>query len=162
MEAYLDWIIDEKRVSTGFLSDGLVKLDADIYPNVETLYCFLKENDIVSTSYSYLISIVKSSIYRYSNLRSLSYQEEKDLKILNAMVEFSNIERHRTIKSAHSILSISSTGSSRTERRAMNKIKEWIRDSLPNPRKKLIEHLKRKKLISANINPFCEILSKDI
>ena len=47
MEKYLDWIINENNVATGFFeSDGVVKLEAKIYPNIEALYNFLKDNGI--------------------------------------------------------------------------------------------------------------------
>ncbi len=162
MEKYLDWIINENNVATGFFeSDGVVKLEAKIYPNIKALYNFLKDNGIVSSPCSYLIEKAKISMFGNSYLR-LTYSEETDLKILNSIANFCQKETYQTTKSAHAFLSIGSTGSRNTEKRAMNKIKEWIRDSLPNPRKKLIEYLKSERLISTNTNIFCEILSKDI
>lgn len=167
MEKYLGWIIDEHDVALGFFrGDGQVKLEANVFPDIEHLYNFLKDNNIVSTSFSYLIDVVRIYSYRnsygYSFQRSLSYSEEKDLKILNAVAEYSNATKYSITKTAHAILSISQTGGERTRARAMGKIKEWVRDSLPNPRQGVIAFLKRENLISQSVNPFCEILTKNI
>jgi hypothetical protein len=165
MEKYLGWIIDAKDIAGWFLGDGVVKLEANIYPDVEELYKFLLENNIVSTSFTGLMDYIQYGQYlSYNRIfrRSLSYEEEKDLIILNSIFEYRKLKIFKTTKSAHAILSISATGGSRTTARAMNKIKEWIRETLPNPRQDLINCLKDKGLISNDVNPFCEILSKDI
>lgn len=166
MERYLGWIIDEHDVTRGFLSDGQVKLEANVYPDVEHLYNFLRDNNLVTTSFSYLMDTVRNysyrNIYGSSFQRSLSYSEEKDLQILNAVAGYSNATRYNITKTGHALLSISSTGGERTRARAMAKIKEWVRDSLPNPRQGVVAFLKKENLIPQNANPFCEILTKDI
>lgn len=166
MEKYLGWIIDEHDVTRGFLSDGQVKLEANVYPDIEHLYNFLRDNNLVMTSFSHLMDYVRNNsyrnIYRYSFQRSLSYSEEKDLKILNAIAGYSNATKYNITKTGHALLSISSTGGERTRARAMAKIKEWVRDSLPNPRQGVVTFLKKENLIPRDVYLFCEILTKDI
>lgn len=163
MEKYLDWIIDEHRVSKGFfMDDALVKLEAEVYPDFEALYTFLKENGMVSTPFSRLKDVVKCSMNGYFNQTSLSSSEIKDLGILVAMAEFCNLKKYKIEKSARAILSIDSTGDSRTKKRAINKIKEWIRSCLPNLRKELVTFLKTEKLLPEDAKIFCDILYKDL
>lgn len=161
MEKYLDWIIKEEDITNFWLSDGQVKLKATIYPNIEALYCFLKENKIVSTAFSKLSNAYELLTFGVVP-NTLSYSEQKDLKVFCTIVEYCSNEKHSVTKTAHAFLSINSTGGNKTHQRAMEKIKEWIRASLPNPRQKMTDYLKHKGLISQNTNLFCEILSKDI
>lgn len=161
MEKYIGWIIDERNVTSGFFrSDVAVDLEADIYPDWEALYNFLKDNGIVQNDYEQLIRIVRASLYGYSP--NPSYSESQDLSFINAIIQYSEKNHYATRKTAKAILSITQTGSSRTRERAMKKIKEWVRDSLPNPRQGIIQFLKERRMIAQSVNPFCEILSKDL
>ena len=166
MEKFQDWIIEEKNVTSGWFSDGKVELEATVYPNIESLYNFLIENHIVKTPYTNIVNWIKYLSFNQHNnyhfLRQPNKEEERDIIILNFVAELSNKETYKTTKKAYAILSISQTGDEFTRDRAMKKIKEWVRDSLPNPRKRLIEHLIRKGVIASGTNIFCEILSKDL
>lgn len=158
MEKFNDWIIYETDVTSWFLQSGQVKLHAKIYPNIETLHYFLKNNDI----YKAHLNINGTSI-QWSFSQMSGYGEiVRNRGIANALYKFCNTTVYETTQKGYAYLDTGGTGTSRTRKRAMNKIKDWIRQNLPNPRTKLIKYLKKEKLISSNVNPFCEILNKDI
>lgn len=158
MEKFNDWIIYETDVTSWFLQSGQVKLHAKIYPNIETLHDFLRNNDI----YKAHLNINGMSI-QWNFSQMLGYGEMvRNREIANALYNFCNTTVYETTKKGYAYLDTGGTGTSRTRKRAMNKIKDWIRQNLPNPRTELIKYLKKEKLISSNVNPFCEILNKDI
>ncbi|MBQ9665025.1 MAG: hypothetical protein IJV33_00945 [Bacteroidaceae bacterium] len=167
MERYLDWIIDEHEIVGGFFSnEDHIKVEAEIVPNIETLYTFLLDNGFASSSYSSLVAYIKdvrmSMSYMHDVTLRLSHLYDKDLEILNAVAEFCNKHRYKTKQSAWTRISAFTTGTSRTRKRVMNKIKDWIKDNLPNLREELIKELKNKRLVPLDANPFCEILTKEL
>lgn len=170
MEKYNDWLINEKDVTKWYLQSGQVKLHAKIYPNIENLHYFLRESNIytanlninkflgtvqweLSPRYDYLGGVYESEYERMETA-------ERNRKIVAALQNFCDTNVYETTQKGHAYLDTGS--SSNTRNRAMNKIKEWIRENLPNPRAELIAYLKKERLISSDINPFCEILNKDI
>lgn len=149
MEHYNGWVIDEKNVPLGFFrSDGQVKLEATIYPDVPFLYEILRSKGLVSMSASALVSFVKRLGYSRSNIDIYaSGSDKKDLSIFNALAEYSLKHQYTTTQSAHSILSIDATGSTRTYRKAMTKIENYINVNLPNVRREAIAFLKSRNLV---------------
>lgn len=164
MEKYLDWIIDEHDVTRWFLQDGMVKLQAEISPNLEVLYDFIYENKLVSTPFYMIKNTIEACIMEpvYMHNIYLNKIPHKDMEICNAVAEFCSSHKYTVTKTGHAILSIGQTGGEQTRKRAMNKIKKWIAESLPNPREKLIDYLKSKKMIPQDARIFCEIRTKDL
>ena len=170
MEKYNDWIIDEKDITKWYLRGGQIKLLAKIYPNIENLHDFLRDNDIYTANLDIdrFTGIghwdLSPHLGYFEDLHLSGYERaeltERNRRIVSALQHFCNITVYETTQKGHSYVDTNSM--SNTHNRAMNKIKEWIRQNLPNPRVKLIAYLKKEGLISSNVNPFCEILSKDI
>ena len=164
MEKYNDWIIDEQEITHWFLSNGRVKYHATIFPDIEELHDFLVENKIYS-AYYFKNTLMGTITWYFEPRRIHNYYEKDEIcmrnkAIFNAMQDFCKTLTYETTQKAYSYVD---TGSmARTKKRAMDKIKDWIRENLPNPRAELIAYLKNRKLIGNTVNPFCEILNKDI
>lgn len=162
MEKYLDWIIDEKNIATNIFggeSDGRVTLQANIYPNIESLYCFLLENRIVKVSYSEIVRSIKYN----TNIDILLENEDfkKSYLVIGLILEFAKPIKYSLKESSWAITSISMTGNKRTYNRTLNKIKEKIRQ-LPNIRSRLVLFLKQRGVINKNAIITCEILHKEL
>lgn len=162
MEKFLDWIIDEKNVTTGFFSsDAKVKLQAKIYPNIESLYNFLYENQIVKMPFETTVEAIhlksKDNLLYITYCNNFDYDFEQAFKVVNLLVTFSATQQYSFTETAHAFLSISSTGNEHTYKRAMNKIKNNIREQLPNLRMLLVAFLKEKNIINKETNIICEI-----
>lgn len=157
MEKFNDWVIHETDVTNWFLQSGQVKLRAKIYPNIETLHNFLRENNIYTAGLD--ISWYGNIQWFFSPCSSYEVRE-KERAIAQALYDFCTTTVYETTKKGYAY--VDTGGMSRTRDRAMNKIKDWIRKNLPNPRAELITYLQKGNLISSNMNPFCEILHKDI
>lgn len=164
MEIYKEWCIIAHDISTGWFSDGFVKLEATISPDIKSMYDFLLENNVANTSFQMLNQQIRT-VFSLRN-RNGAYDKclsEKDLLLLNAIYEFANTQKYHTIQKSYAITSISTTGSERTRKRAMDKVKKYIDDNLPQyPRKLLVEYLKNKGLIHRDAEFFYEVLSKKI
>lgn len=162
MEKFLDWIIDEKNVTTGFFSsDAKVKLQAKIYPNIESLYNFLYENQIVKMPFETTVEAIrlqrKNGLYTGYYDNNFDYDFEQALEVVNLLVAFCKTQQYSLTETAHAFLSISSTGNEHTYKRAMSKIKNNIREQLPNLRMLLVAFLKEKNIINKETNIICEI-----
>ena len=153
MERYNGWLID------GFLSDGRVILDAKIVPDIENLYLLLKSKGVVSEPIKNIADYIQygdgsnmSGVERqmsrmYLGANFVSSVNQNDLAIFMAMVNIGSHYQYSTTKKSHAILSIEATGSEFTRRRAMNKIKKYINENLPNIQREIILQLKKNKLI---------------
>lgn len=160
MERYNGWLIDEKQRYEGwFQSDGRVILDAKIVPDIETLYLLLKSKGIVSEPIKKIADYVQYGDGRnmseterqmsrmYFGANFVSCVNQNDLAIFMAMVNIGSKYQYSTTQKSHAMLSIDATGSELTRRRAMNKIKKYINDNLPNIQREIIAQLKMNKLI---------------
>ena len=160
MERYNGWLIDEQRRLEGsFRSDGRVVLDAKIAPDIEMLYSILQSKGIVTEPVKKIadyvqygdgsnLSAMDKHISRmYYGANFVSSVNKNDLAIIMGMVKIGSKYQYSTTQKAHAILSIDQTGDSFTRRRAMNKIKNYINDNLPNIQREMIAQLKQQRLI---------------
>lgn len=155
MERYLDYTIDARNISNSAFK---VELSAKVSPDIESLYKFLQENNIVMMNWESLVREISRTKYTPHLLRL----PEKEATILNALIEFANERQYTFIESARVYLDFSMGGEQPMSRdRALKKIKERILQ-LPKPRYDLIRFLKKKGLIPKNKEFICEILSKNI
>lgn len=182
---YLDYIIDYMDIDDSIFKVKVV-LSAKVFPDKEMLYNFLYENSIVSANWrtsvrkyqdvQYMIEKEKKeSLNSFPALcalsRNPSWQSEilqhfglceKDIAIMNSLCAFSKKNMHTFSAVARMFLDFSMGGRQPlTENRALNKIKEQVRE-LPKLRYTLIEYLKKIGLIEPNRNIYCEVLHKDI
>ena len=167
MERYNGWLIDEHKQSEGFFhSDGRVVLDAKIVPDIETLYKILHNKGVVSEPFEKIANYVKygdgsnlspseKAMYRmYHGVNFVSSVNSKDLAVFMALFKIGSKHQYSTTQKAHAILSIDQTGSSFTYNRAMNKIKKYINDNLPNIQREMIAQLKQQQLIPEWVTVF--------
>lgn len=166
MEKYLDWIIDEHDVSSGFFSGAQVKLEAKIYPNIEALHNFLIENNVYTTKLTH--GTTGNVVIGYRDVITFnfappntSYNDiEKNKSIFSVLRDYCSSRVFTTTKRAHAYID---TGfMDYTRERAMKKVRKWASENLPNPRSELINELKAKKMIPQDARIFCEILTKDL
>ena len=167
MERYNGWLIDEHKQSEGFFhSDGRVVLDAKIVPDIETLYKLLHNKGVVSEPFekiadyvkygdgSNLSSSEKAVARMYNGANFVSSVNRKDLAVFMALFKIGSKHQYSTTQKAYAILSIDQTGSSVTYNRAMNKIKKYINDNLPNIQREMIAQLKQQQLIPEWVTVF--------
>lgn len=180
---YLDYIIEYYDVNNSIFKTK-VELSAKVFPDKETLYNFLYENDIVPSNWSTTVNKIRNAqdaINREKEYRSSHWwfdsnpSRESDIlqrfdvsnteiAILNIFSAFIEKNKHSFSASARMFLDFSMTVGGRqplTENRALNKIKEQIK-WLPNLRQTLIEELKKYGLVDSNKEIIYEILHKNI
>ena len=166
MEKYLDWIIEYKDVTSWFLSNGQVKLEAKIYPNIETLHDFLRENNVYTTKLTH--NTTGNVVIGYRDVITFNFAPsnmpysdiEKNKSIFSVLRDFCSSRVYTTTKRAYAYIDTGSMDN--TIERATKKVRKWASENLPNPRSELIKELKQKQLIPMETKIFCEILTKNL
>lgn len=154
-EKYEKWLLTYHDVSSFFYSgDGYIKVRADIKPDVMELLSFLSNNNIVGyIQYERTYLGVVSGI-KYSR---------SDASVIEATIHFcENCLQYSITKKGHDFIENLTGGSKGAADIAIKKIKKEIILKYPNPARELIKYLKERKLVSQNINPVCDTLSKDL
>ncbi len=154
-EKYEKWLVTYNNANTFFYSgDGFQKIKADIKPDLNELLSFLSQNNIISG-----ISYQRNFM---GIVTGINYAR-KDSSIIEAVINFCENNLHYSItKKGHDFLENLSGGSKGAADIAIKKIKKEIVLNYPNPARELIKYLKDRNLISNNVNPVCDTLSKDI
>lgn len=154
-EKYEKWLVTYNNANTFFYSgDGFQKIKADIKPDINELLSFLSNNNIISG-----ISYQRDFLGRISGI---SY-DRKDSSIIEAVINFCENNLHYSItKKGHDFVENLYGGSKGAADIAIKKIKKEIVLNYPNPARELIKFLKERDLISQNVNPVCDTLSKDL
>ena len=154
-EKYEKWLVTYNNANTFFYSgDGFQKIKADIKPDLNDLLSFLSQNNIISeiTYQRNYMGIVTGINYT-----------RKDSPIIEAVIYFCENNLHYSItKKGHDFIENLYGGSKGATDIAIKKIKKEIVLNYPNPARELIKFLKGRNLISQNVNPTCDTLSKDL
>lgn len=154
-EKYEKWLVTYNNANTFFYSgDGYQKIKADIKPDLNELLSFLSQNNIISgiTYQKNFMGIVTGINYT-----------RKDSQIIEAVINFCENNLHYSItKKGHDFIENLYGGSKGAADIAIKKIKKEIVLNYPNPARELIKYLKERNLISQNVNPVCDTLSKNL
>lgn len=154
-EKYEKWLVTYNNANTFFYSgDGFQKIKADIKPDLNELLSFLSQNNIISE-----ISYQKN----YMGIVTGINYSRKDSTIIESVINFCENNLHYSItKKGHDFVENLYGGSKGAADIAIKKIKKEIVLNYPNPARELIKYLKERNLISQNVNPVCDTLSKDL
>lgn len=154
-EQYEKWLVTYNNDNSFFYGgDGFQRIKADIKPDIIELISFLSQNDIISG-----IQYEKDFLGRIYGFK----YSRQDSSIIEATTQFCENNLHYSItKKGHDFIENLYGGSKGAADIAIKKIKKEIVLNYPNPARELVKYLKEKKLISQNVNPVCDTLSKDI
>ena len=154
-EKYEKWLVTYNNANTFFYSgDGFQKIKADIKPDLNELLSFLSQNNIISG-----IQYERDFLGRINGIK----YSRQDSSIIEAVINFCENNLHYSItKKGHDFVENLYGGSKGAADIAIKKIKKEIVLNYPNPARELIKYLKDRNLISKNVNPVCDTLSKDI
>ena len=95
-------------------------------------------------------------------INGIKYSRQ-DSSIIEAVINFCENNLHYSItKKGHDFVENLYGGSKGAADIAIKKIKKEIVLNYPNPARELIKYLKERNLISQNVNPVCDTLSKDL
>jgi len=154
-EKYEKWLVTYNNANTFFYSgDGFQKIKADIKPDLNELLSFLSQNNIISG-----IQYERDFLGRINGIK----YSRQDSSIIETVINFCENNLHYSItKKGHDFVENLYGGSKGAADIAIKKIKKEIVLNYPNPARELIKYLKERNLISQNVNPVCDTLSKDL
>lgn len=154
-EKYEKWLVTYNNANTFFYSgDGFQKIKADIKPDLNELLSFLSQNNIISG-----IQYERDFLGRINGIK----YSRQDSSIIEVVINFCENNLHYSItKKGHDFVENLYGGSKGAADIAIKKIKKEIVLNYPNPARELIKYLKERNLISQNVNPVCDTLSKDL
>lgn len=137
MEKYLDYAINVRDVSN---SQFKIVLEAIVAPDLEILYNFLWEKNIIDTKWTDFVKYAERSHRLYDDQKVIPSDE--DLQVFHFLVEFCKQHTHKYVESARIFLDLNLNPNPLivnhpiSTNRALKKIKKHIQE-LPQPRVEL-------------------------
>jgi hypothetical protein len=152
MEEFMDWIIDEHGLAVDFLSSRVAKmtLKAIIYPDIEKLYNFLYDAQIVRCSLQEVLDFEEQIHCSCVIQKGLDDKNEGEsmncsMECLNLLCDFGISNTHSLTEEETSLLFISSIDRSFFYVRLMKKIKKAVKQ-YPDLRLSIVSLIKKKGL----------------
>ncbi len=153
MEEFRDWIIDEHSLVVDFISSRVAKmtLKATIYPDIEKLYRFLYDAQIVRCSLQEVLDFERrihcSSVIQ-KELEDKNEGEDMNcsMECLNLLCDFGISNTHSLTEEETNLLFISSIDRSFFYMRLMKKIKKRVKQ-YPDLRLSFVSLIKKKGLL---------------
>lgn len=156
MEEFMDWIIDEHSLIIDFLSFRTAKitLKATIYPNIEKLYDYLHDAQIVCCTLKEVLDFKEQQ-----NCPNKLLQQPKDKKVgedmhnsiscLNLLCDFGISNTHTLTEEETGPLLLSSIDQCFFHLRLMKKIKKTVKQ-YPNLRLSIASLIQKESLLRTN------------